>query len=123
MNSLRPRIRIALWRTAAWACLAAIALATLAPIGFRPESGFAPSVERFAAFALAGALFAVAYPRYILLAAAIVLGAAVGFELLQVLEPSRHGRIFDAAIKIGGGVIGLASGYLTTHLLPPTGQR
>ena len=104
-------------RVAAWLCLAGIAFATLAPIGWRPTTMFSPSVERFTAFALAGALFAAGYPRYLWIAASVVLGSAVLFELLQVLEPSRHGRLFDAAVKIAGGLTGLTAGWLWARLL------
>jgi hypothetical protein len=99
-------------RVAAWACLLAIALFTLGPLGVRPVSGWSPSAERFMAFGVVGALFAVAYPRYILFAAAVVLGAAVLFEVLQLLAPSRHGRAFDAGVKIAGGMAGLVAGWL-----------
>lgn len=105
------RMRVAI-RIAAWACLIAIALITLGPPGLRPSSALSPSVERFIAFAVAGALFAAAYPRYILFAAAMVLGAAVLFEMLQLLAPSRHGMLFDAAVKIAGGLCGLVAGWL-----------
>ncbi|NEV76388.1 hypothetical protein DYI24_04940 [Rhodopseudomonas sp. BR0C11] len=106
-----------LLRIAAWLCLAGIAFATLSPIGLRPTTGFSPSIERFVAFAVVGALFGAAYPRYILFAAMIVLGAAVLFELLQVLEASRHGRLFDASVKLAGGAIGLAAGSIAGRLL------
>jgi apolipoprotein N-acyltransferase len=99
-------------RIAAWACLMAIALATLLPLGFRPHSAMSPSIERLVAFAIAGVLFAWAYPRYILFASAVVLGAAVLLEVLQVLAPSRHGMAFDAAVKIVGGICGLAAGWV-----------
>jgi hypothetical protein len=29
-----------------------------------------------------------------------------------LLEPSRHGRLFDAGVKIIGGVVGLSAGWL-----------
>jgi apolipoprotein N-acyltransferase len=102
-------------RIAAWSCLALIALITLGPLGIRPETSFLPSIERFVAFAVAGALFAIAYPRYILFAAVIVLGAAVLFEIFQLLSPSRHGRLFDAAVKIAGGSFGLCAGWALTR--------
>jgi apolipoprotein N-acyltransferase len=105
-------------RVAAWACLALIALVTVGPIGLRPETTLSPSIERFVAFAVVGALFAAAYPRYILFAAIVVLGAAVLFELLQLLSPSRHGRLFDASVKIAGGVFGLCVGFVTSRLGP-----
>jgi apolipoprotein N-acyltransferase len=105
-----------LLRISAWTCLAGIAFVTLGPLGLRPESGMPPHVERFAAFAVAGALFAAAYPRYILFAAVVVLGAAVLFELLQLLAPSRHGRLFDAGVKVAGGMVGLCTGWILSRL-------
>lgn len=107
-----------LLRVAAWLCLGFIAMATLSPLGLRPTTGWPPSIERFLAFALVGALFAAAYPRYILFAALIVLGAAAAFEILQVLAPSRHGRVFDAAVKFAGGTFGLIAGWLSVRWLP-----
>jgi apolipoprotein N-acyltransferase len=105
-------------RLAAWGCLLAIALITLGPLGVRPVSHWSPTIERFTAFATVGVLFAVAYPRYILFSAAVVLGAAVLFEFLQLLEPSRHGRAFDAGVKIIGGMAGLTAGWLPAKLFP-----
>jgi glycopeptide antibiotics resistance protein len=100
-----------LLRISAWICLAGIAFVTLAPLGFRPESGMPPQFERFAAFAVVGVLFATAYPRYILFTLLIVLGAAVLFELLQLLAPTRHGTVFDATAKVIGGLVGLCAGW------------
>jgi apolipoprotein N-acyltransferase len=105
-----------LLRISAWTCLAAIAFVTLAPLGLRPDSGMPPNIERFVAFAVVGVLFAAAYPRYILFAAVIVLGAAVVFELLQLLAPSRHGRLFDAGVKVAGGLVGLCAGWIMSKL-------
>ncbi len=80
-----------LLRILAWTCLAVVAIVTLGPLGLRPMSGMPPNGERFVAYAIVGALFAAAYPRYFLFAAVVVLAAAVAFELLQLLAPSRHG--------------------------------
>jgi len=103
-------------RILAWLCLAAIAVVTVGPLNWRPESGLSPQIERFAAFALVGLLFSAAYSRHIFIAAAIVIGAAIVFELLQLIEPSRHGRIFDAAVKIVGSMTGLTIGYIFSRL-------
>jgi apolipoprotein N-acyltransferase len=103
-------------RVSAWFCLAVIALITLSPIGLRPETGLSPQVERFVAYAVVGALFAAAYPRYILFAALVVLGAAVMLELLQLLAPSRHGRLFDAGVKVAGGVVGLYAEWIVLRM-------
>ncbi|ABD05715.1 conserved hypothetical protein [Rhodopseudomonas palustris HaA2] len=117
MTEFPARYQTAL-RVAAWLGLAFVAMATLSPLGLRPTTGWPPSIERFLAFALVGGLFAAAYPRYILFAAAIVLGAALLFEILQVLAPSRHGRLFDAAVKLSGGTVGLIAGWLAVRWMP-----
>lgn len=106
-------------RVLAWFCLAAIAVVTVGPLSWRPESGMSPQVERFAAFTLAGLLFSTAYSRHIFVAAAIVIAAAVGFELLQLIGPSRHGRVFDAAVKIVGSMAGLTLGYFVSRVALP----
>jgi apolipoprotein N-acyltransferase len=104
-----------LLRISAWTCLFAIAVVTLGPVGLRPESGLPPHIERFVAFAIAGTLFAAAYPRYILFATVIVVGAAVLFELLQLLAPSRHGTLADASVKVTGGFVGLCAGWVVAN--------
>jgi glycopeptide antibiotics resistance protein len=111
-----------LLRISAWSCLIAIALVTLGPLDLRPESGMPPHLERFVAFAIAGVLFAAAYPRYILFATVIVLGAAVLFELLQLLAPSRHGTLPDASVKVVGGLVGLCAGWAVSNGKRRTGS-
>lgn len=98
-------------RAAAWCSLAFVVFATLGPLGLRPTTGLSPQLERLTAFFVVGGLFAAAYPRHIILAAIVVLGTAVLLELLQLLTPSRHGRLFDAGVKIVGGALGLALGW------------
>lgn len=100
----------------AWLLLAAVAFVTLAPIGFRPNSGLSPSIERFVAFGAVGFLFALAYPHRLWLIVVLVLGAAVGFEALQLLSASRHGRLFDLAVKLAGGGLGIAAGVIADRL-------
>lgn len=97
-------------RLVAWGSLALVAILTLAPIGLRPTSAFSPTLERFGSFAVVGLAFALAYPRQFLLAAFIAMGAALALEALQVLTPTRHGRLFDAAVKLAGSTTGLLIG-------------
>ncbi len=47
----------------AWVILLAILAVTISPINFRPVTGEPADLERFGAFFLVGALFALAYPR------------------------------------------------------------
>ena len=109
-------MRLPLLRILAWSLLVAVAFATLSPIGLRPNSGLSPGVERVAAFLAIGLAFALAYPRHIWLVVAIVGGAAVGFELLQLTVPSRHGRWIDLGAKLAGGGIGIGVGWVLSRL-------
>lgn len=107
---------IRLVKLLAWLLLAAVAFVTLAPIGFRPITGYSPSIERFLAFGAVGFLFALAYPRRLWLIVVIVLGAAVAFEALQLVSASRHGRVFDLAVKLAGGGVGIAAGVAVDRI-------
>lgn len=51
-------------RIGAWMVLLAILAVTISPIKFRPITGESADLERFVAFFLVGALFALAYPRH-----------------------------------------------------------
>ncbi len=107
---------IRLVKLLAWLLLAAIAFVTLAPIGLRPNSGYSPTIERFAAFAAVGLCFALAYPRQLWLIVVIVMGAAIAFEALQLVSASRHGRVFDLAVKLAGGGFGIAVGAVAERI-------
>ena len=107
----------ALFRAAAWLLLAGIVFVTLSPIGLRPETGEPPNVERAVAFALFGLVFALAYPRRLGLTIGIVIAAAIGLELLQMLAATRHARAVDVGFKLLGGGIGLALGTMLTRLI------
>jgi VanZ family protein len=97
---------------AGWLALAFIAYATLSPIDARPVLFEGLQFEHFAAFALMGLAFALAYPNRLLLIVAVVVGSAVTLEALQLLTPDRHGRILDALVKAAGGVSGIGAGQL-----------
>ena len=94
---------------AAWISLAFIAYATLSPLNERPEfEALFSHLDHYLAFAVAGSLFGLAYPRQTAFVCILVLGSAVILELLQLLTPDRHARAIDAARKIIGGAIGIA---------------
>jgi VanZ family protein len=99
-----------------WLVLAFIVYATLSPIDVRPVLTL-PHLEHFAAFALMGLAFALAYPNRVLLVVALVLGTAAGLEALQLLTPDRHGRAADAFIKALGGISGISIGQTLSFLL------
>lgn len=100
----------------AWLLLAAVAFATLAPIGLRPTTGYSPTIERFLAFGAVGFLFALAYPQRLWLIIVVVLGAAIALEALQLFAASRHGRLFDLSVKLGGGGLGIMAGIVARRL-------
>ncbi len=104
-------------RRLGWLLLAALAFATLAPIGLRPISGAPVSLERFAAFAALGLLFALGYPRRHWQVLALVVLAAASLEALQLIDPTRHGRIGDFLVKAVGGGLGVAVGLAVTATL------
>ena len=49
--------------------------------------------------------------------ALLVLGSALGLELLQLLAPGRHGMLPDAGMKLVGAAIGLALAWAGGTLL------
>ena len=101
----------------AWVLLAATAFATLSPVDLRPHLT-SPDLERFATFAALGLLFGFAYGRMgRWIAPAIVVGSAVGLEMLQLIDPTRDGRISDALFKVAGGFLGCAIGYGARRLI------
>jgi hypothetical protein len=87
--------------------LAAIAYATLCPIGLRPHFADA-NVERFGAYLVLGGLVALAAGRRVLAATAAVVLIALALEAAQHLVPGRHGVVSDALVKALGGVAGVA---------------
>ncbi|MEE7464141.1 hypothetical protein MFUR16E_24515 [Methylobacterium fujisawaense] len=97
-------------RVAAWILVALIAAVTLVPIGLRPVVTANPGYERVAAYALAGLLMTVAYPRhwFWILAGSVVL--AGGLEAGQTLTGTRHGRFDDFLIKAAAGLVGALAG-------------
>ena len=100
---------------APWLLLAAIVYATASPLDLRPRTGWV-HLERFAAFGLLGFLYAIAFPRRITLASAIVFLAVAGLELLQLGLPDRHARFTDFAVKLAGGAVGIWIGWLSWRL-------
>lgn len=107
-----------LFRWLAWISLAAIALATLSPIGLRPHSGLPAMDERFLAFAVAGGLLALAYPRRIGRIVILIVSIAVVLEALQLLTATRHAGLPDVVEKIAGGAIGIAAGWFAARRWP-----
>lgn len=100
-----------LLRIAAWLLLLGLVVVTIGPIAWRPISPLPVQLERATALMVIGFVFALAYPRHLLLVALLLIGATALLELTQVFEPSRHGRWLDLGVKVTGGVVGLLIGY------------
>src|SRR5712664_3994854 len=101
---------------AAWASVAFMAYATLSPIQARPQISSSADLEHFAAFAVTGLLFCLAYPRHIVRVCLFVLGSAVLLEYSQTLTPDRHGTLVDASEKVVGGALGIFAARATLCL-------
>jgi hypothetical protein len=102
--------RLGLVRLAAWILVAILVAVTLVPIGLRPVVTANPSFERIAAYALAGLLMMVGYPRYwiqILIGSILLAG---GLEAAQTLTSTRHGRFEDFLIKAAAALAGALAG-------------
>ena len=102
---------------AGWLGLAFIIFVTLSPIDDRPVVA-GPQFEHFAAFAVVGLSFGLAYPKRVFLVAAAILIVAFGLEALQLLTPDRHARLHDALMKAAGGVCGIGIAQLAQMFLP-----
>src|SRR5260221_12351105 len=89
--------------TAAWTAFALIVFSTISPLSMRPVATADPNIERFAAFALVGLLFGLAYPRRLAVDASFVVIAAGELEMLQLMIRDRHGHMADALVKAGCG--------------------
>jgi hypothetical protein len=93
---------------AAWAALGLIVLVTIAPLEMRPGVTADPDIERFAAFAVVGLLFGLAYPNRLVIDASFVVIAAGVLEAIQLITRDRHGHFADAFVKAAGGAFGVA---------------
>ena len=101
---------------AGWLALAFIVFATLSPIDDRPVIAGA-QFEHFAAFAVVGLAFGLAYPRRVFLVATLIVIGAFGLEALQLLTPDRHARVLDAVVKAAGGICGIGIGQVAQLVL------
>ncbi|MHB2211614.1 hypothetical protein [Methylobacterium sp. CM6257] len=108
---------LGLVRLAAWILLALIVAVTLVPIGLRPVVTADPSIERIAAYATAGLLMMVGYPRHwfwILIGIVLLAG---GLEAAQTLTSTRHGRFDDFLVKGGAALAGAVAGLGLASLM------
>jgi VanZ family protein len=102
----------------AWLLLVAVIVVTVGPIGWRPVTTFAPNLERALGLFIVGLVFALAYPRRVVVVAIALFTFTALLEAVQGLEPGRHARILDAVVKLSGGAIGLFLGSIASrHLI------
>jgi VanZ family protein len=108
------------FRLVSLALFAVIALMTLGPVGGRPHTHLSPDFDRFAAYALLGSFYALAYPRWRLWILAVCLVAAAGaLEWAQLYVPGRDAGLSDFVFKAVGAIIGLLAGRLLPRLFRP----
>lgn len=69
------------FRVLAWPLVAAIALMTLGPLEFRPNTELSGRMERFVAFAVIAAVFCLGYPKYRIHIIMLIIGLVVLLEL------------------------------------------
>jgi membrane associated rhomboid family serine protease len=117
--------RLGLVRLAAWILVALIVAITLVPIGLRPVVTANPSIERIAAYALAGLLMMMGYRRHwpwILIGSVLLAG---GLEAAQTLTSTRHGRIDDFLVKAAAALAGAGAGFVLASLVarPQAAER
>jgi VanZ family protein len=116
---------------AAWSCLVFIVYATLSSIEARPEltgagfyKAFFTFLERFAAYAVLGLLFYLAYPSNVLFVCLLVFGSAIILEFVQIFIPDRDARIVDALEKLAGAAVGiLAAGAFLSLTKKPQRRK
>jgi VanZ family protein len=115
---------------AAWGCLVFIVYATLSSLEARPEltgagfyKAFFTVLERFAAYAVLGILFYLAYPRNVQFVCLLVFGSAIILELLQIFIPDRDARIIDALEKLAGGAAGIVAARALLSLIKHSHRR
>lgn len=119
MRMMDKRI-LGLVRIAAWVLVILIIAVTLVPIGLRPVVTADLSIERVAAYATAGLLMILGYPRHwpwVLLGSVILAG---GLEAAQTLTSTRHGRFDDFLVKAGAALVG---SLLSLAVASRSGQR
>jgi VanZ family protein len=113
---------------AAWIALGFIVYATLSPLSERPsllvtETSLSVVIERFGAYGLMGLLFGVAYTRRLGLVLLVVLGSAIGLELLQLFIADRDARLIDVVEKLAGGIAGIGASQVLYALAPLVALR
>jgi VanZ family protein len=104
----------------AWSLAAFVVFATLGPQSLRPHlpPEFGAQAERFGAYFVTAAAFALAYPTRKLSIAGLVVFAAIILEIGQAFSPGRDPGVPDAIAKALGGLAGVIAVAGGERLLP-----
>jgi hypothetical protein len=120
LDNLYRMISRQIFQGVAWLLVVAVAVFTLGPVEWRPNTGAPASLERFAGIALITGAFCLGYPRYRLGILVLVIGGIGLLEVAQDIIPGRHGKRVDLAIKVAGALIG-GGGAVMIERLKPSG--
>ncbi|MHB0770140.1 VanZ family protein [Bradyrhizobium sp. 5.13L] len=126
---LRPTLYVGAMRrnhliAAASICFALIVYATLARLAGRPalmghhEAYWVVVIERFSAYGLLGFLLSFLLPGRFALACSLVIGVAMGLELMQAFIPDRDPGFLDVLQKAAGGTVGVMLAQMILAFLP-----
>src|ERR1700722_5444092 len=81
---------VSMTRLATWVLFAAIVAMTVGPVSLRPHTHFTPDLDRFAAYAALGLLFALSYrQRRLWMIGGFLIAVAAALEIAQLFVPHR----------------------------------
>jgi hypothetical protein len=86
----------------AWVRILAIVILSVVPANERPTPGAAPGFAHLTAFGLVADVFAIGYRLSLMRLLLMALLFCGGIELLQVPLPTRHPRLSDFIVDVGG---------------------
>lgn len=110
-------------RYLAWASIIGLFIVTDTTQALRPHTLISPSIDRFAALFLVGAVFSLAYPKHVLTVAIALLAVVIGFELFQRLLVGRHGYVKDILVKGAGCCAGVVATVVLRRTLSALSRR
>ena len=104
-------------RAITWIGILAIIILSVVPAADRPVTGVGQSFEHFTAFAMLGGAFAVRYnlPLVRLMSLAVLFCA--GIELIQIPLPTRHARVSDFLVGIGGACFAILCAFIVRQIV------
>jgi hypothetical protein len=108
----RPHIR-----ALALLALLLVVVFSVVSSNYRPTLGYNGKFDGPLAFAVLGALLAIAYRRHPITAMWVIAMAACGLELAQHWSPGRHVHLRNAEIKAMSGVVGLGFTILALEII------